>query len=235
MGQRISSLINEYGSGESCFFMTDITINRTDGFYDEPGESLSLGELHLFETPSLMERKSFPLTGVSRLQWEIRDAIEIPAKVDGIECIVKSKEAFDVAHVHLDCRKMRAEQSGHRYSCTIDTFGARMQLTLSWILIEIPSESRLTSDDAELAGRLNDEAISLTRRYEQTGELSDIDKAIASLEKAIELTFHGSINLPVRLNNLGTAYKCRFERLGELPVEWGDSEMQSPERTCQTR
>ncbi|TFK24032.1 hypothetical protein FA15DRAFT_742899, partial [Coprinopsis marcescibilis] len=58
---------------------------------------------------------------------------------------------------------------------------------------------------------------SFNSRFERTGDLPDIGKAIASLERAVELTPPGHADLPARLHNLGSSLRSRFERTGDLP------------------
>ncbi|TFK16878.1 hypothetical protein FA15DRAFT_676472 [Coprinopsis marcescibilis] len=68
--------------------------------------------------------------------------------------------------------------------------------------------------DAGLPALLNNVGSSFKSPFEQTGNPSDIDEVIASLERAVELTPPGHAGLPAVLNNLGSSFKSRFERTG---------------------
>jgi tetratricopeptide (TPR) repeat protein len=46
--------------------------------------------------------------------------------------------------------------------------------------------------------------------------MGDIEKAISSLEDAVQFTPDGHADKPARLNNLGNSLLTRFERLGEM-------------------
>jgi len=64
---------------------------------------------------------------------------------------------------------------------------------------------------------LNNLGTGLSERYARTGELPDLQRAIASWERAVGETPPGSPDLPSRLNNLGTGLRERYARTGELP------------------
>ncbi|KAJ7084108.1 CHAT domain-containing protein [Mycena epipterygia] len=64
--------------------------------------------------------------------------------------------------------------------------------------------------------RLNNLGISLSRQFEQLGDLSNLSKSIMVFEDAVQLTPDGHPDKPGRLNNLGTSLLGRFERLGDL-------------------
>ncbi|KAF8960972.1 CHAT domain-containing protein [Flammula alnicola] len=57
---------------------------------------------------------------------------------------------------------------------------------------------------------------SYSRRFEHTGNLHDIDRAISHHQSAIESTSSGHANLPTCFSNLGNSYLCRFEHTGDL-------------------
>ncbi|KAF9070245.1 TPR-like protein [Rhodocollybia butyracea] len=54
----------------------------------------------------------------------------------------------------------------------------------------------------------------MRRRFEQRGELADIDKAINFLEMSVELTPDGDPDKPSSLSALGSAFQSRFRHLG---------------------
>ncbi|KZV67447.1 hypothetical protein PENSPDRAFT_583974, partial [Peniophora sp. CONT] len=53
-------------------------------------------------------------------------------------------------------------------------------------------------------------------RFERTGELKDLELAISSHRRAVELTPDGHPDKPSRFNNLGNSFLTRFKRTGEL-------------------
>ena len=57
---------------------------------------------------------------------------------------------------------------------------------------------------------------SFCRRFERTGELTDIKSAILTLQKAVRLTPDTHPDYPSQLMNLGSIFRCRFEHTGEL-------------------
>jgi CHAT domain-containing protein/tetratricopeptide (TPR) repeat protein len=58
--------------------------------------------------------------------------------------------------------------------------------------------------------------ISLAKRYEHLGELTDIEDAIGNLQNAVQMTKDGHPTKPVYLSCLGHTQRQRFERLGCL-------------------
>ncbi|KAF6746417.1 CHAT domain-containing protein [Ephemerocybe angulata] len=64
--------------------------------------------------------------------------------------------------------------------------------------------------------QLNNLGNFFTRRFQQTGQLSDIAEAISAQREAIDLTPPGHASLSSYLNNLGISINCRFEKTGEL-------------------
>ena len=75
----------------------------------------------------------------------------------------------------------------------------------------------LAADEhAGLPGQLNNLGISFRRRFEHTGDLSDLSEAIRSQQCAVELSPEGHPNLPALLDNLGTSFSRRFKHTGHL-------------------
>jgi tetratricopeptide (TPR) repeat protein len=71
-------------------------------------------------------------------------------------------------------------------------------------------------DHLDYPAWLNNLGISHFYRFEDTGNLQDIDYAISNHQKAVASTPSGHADLSSRLNNLGTSYLCRFEHTGNL-------------------
>ncbi|MEW5873064.1 MAG: tetratricopeptide repeat protein, partial [Chloroflexota bacterium] len=63
---------------------------------------------------------------------------------------------------------------------------------------------------------LNNLGNGLSDRYARTGELADLEQAIAHGQQAVALTPPGSPDLPMYLNNLGNGLRDRYARTGEL-------------------
>jgi hypothetical protein len=65
---------------------------------------------------------------------------------------------------------------------------------------------RLTADGhPDKSSRLNNLGISLSRRFERLGDLSDMNKSVSVMEEAVRLTADGHPDKPSRLNNLGNS------------------------------
>ena len=60
------------------------------------------------------------------------------------------------------------------------------------------------------------QAIGLIIRFENLGNISDLEKATAMLRKAIISTPLSSPDRPLMLTSLGNSYQCRYERFGDL-------------------
>ncbi|KAJ7084084.1 CHAT domain-containing protein [Mycena epipterygia] len=71
-------------------------------------------------------------------------------------------------------------------------------------------------DDPRSVTYLADLGNSLFCRFEQLGDLSDLNKSIMMFEDAVQLTPDGHPDKPAMLNNLGNSLFCHFERLGDL-------------------
>ena len=63
---------------------------------------------------------------------------------------------------------------------------------------------------------LHNQGIELRTRFENLGLISDLEKAIAMLRKAIIYTPLNSADRPLMLSNLGDSYLIRYERFGDL-------------------
>ena len=73
-------------------------------------------------------------------------------------------------------------------------------------------------------GNPDDVAITMERlgagqlhRFEQMGNLCDLEEAFSYRERAVELTDEGHANKSGYLCNLSSSQRIRFERLGDLP------------------
>ncbi|TEB25872.1 hypothetical protein FA13DRAFT_1896442 [Coprinellus micaceus] len=68
----------------------------------------------------------------------------------------------------------------------------------------------------DLPSRLYNLGNSFQRRFERTGELSDIARAISVHMQAVDLAPEGHVDRPAAFNNLGNSYQIRFEQTGTL-------------------
>ncbi|KAG9082075.1 hypothetical protein FRC07_014317, partial [Ceratobasidium sp. 392] len=57
---------------------------------------------------------------------------------------------------------------------------------------------------------------SCSRRFEQQGDIADIDKTIICQARSVQLAPDGHPDMPGLLSNLGSSWLCRFKRLGDL-------------------
>ncbi|KAJ7245568.1 CHAT domain-containing protein [Mycena rebaudengoi] len=63
---------------------------------------------------------------------------------------------------------------------------------------------------------LNTLGNSLSRRFEQLGDLNDLNQSVLRLEASVTLTPDGHPDKPSRLNDLGNSRSRRFKQLGDL-------------------
>ena len=62
----------------------------------------------------------------------------------------------------------------------------------------------------------NDLGMSLAARFEQQGDLGDMNKSVLMFDHEVQLIPDGHPNKPSQLNNLGISLSRRFGRLGDL-------------------
>lgn len=71
-------------------------------------------------------------------------------------------------------------------------------------------------DKWEIADYLSDMGISLSRRFECLGNVSDIDEAVLTFRNAVQLTSYDNPNKALSFDNLGRALMYRFNHLGNV-------------------
>ena len=71
-------------------------------------------------------------------------------------------------------------------------------------------------DHPDRAMYLNNLGIALQSRFERTGSMDDLDRAITTNEQAVASTPDDHPNRAMYLNNLGNALQRRFERTGSM-------------------
>ncbi|KAJ7121060.1 hypothetical protein C8R44DRAFT_853366 [Mycena epipterygia] len=71
-------------------------------------------------------------------------------------------------------------------------------------------------DNPEDAKYCGDLGVAFKHRFEQLGDLSDINKSLITLQRAVNLSSDNDPNKVVFLNNFGNSLCCRFQRLGDL-------------------
>ncbi|KAJ6548811.1 CHAT domain-containing protein [Mycena capillaripes] len=71
-------------------------------------------------------------------------------------------------------------------------------------------------DVPENTAYLGDHGIALYHRFEELGDVNDINEAVAIQKEAIGLTPDEDTNKPAMLNNLGNSLELRFQRFGGL-------------------
>ncbi|KAF6747870.1 CHAT domain-containing protein [Ephemerocybe angulata] len=219
MGQQNSSLVTDNSSGKNCLQMTDINVELTDSINDHKTSlDLNLTELWVFGISGSAEGKRFPLLNNLPGRWKMKGYVELPLGVDGIDCVVKCDEGEDVGFVHLDVSEMRSSKIQHQsgFSQKMEISDGEGQLTISYGVVEIPSEDISAASDPQVAANLFNHGIDWMLRFQRTGELSDITEAISVLQKAVDTTPVGHVSLPSRLTNLGNSFMYRFQRTGDL-------------------
>ncbi|THU88185.1 hypothetical protein K435DRAFT_969583 [Dendrothele bispora CBS 962.96] len=86
--------------------------------------------------------------------------------------------------------------------------GSNLKASLVQGLSDIESKAKVNE--------LHSSAIQLMELFQQSGDWTAIDNAVELMEEVIKLTPDGHADKAERLNNLRTAFSCRFERLGKL-------------------
>ncbi|KAF5331233.1 hypothetical protein D9611_013063 [Ephemerocybe angulata] len=214
MGQQ-SSLVTDHAPGRSRLLMTDIVFECTDRI-EGAGTSLNLANLCVLEAPGLEDAKNYKLVSASAGCWEVDGFIEIDPATDSMDCILKSDVGEDVGFLHLDVKEVRGagSSSENELSRKVEMCDEQIDLTMRWKNADTQLESIRVDDD--VAAQLNNDAASLWRNFEQTGELPTLNDAISFVRQAVDLTPQGHADLPSRLSNLGGMLCRRFERTGEL-------------------
>jgi Tetratricopeptide repeat len=72
------------------------------------------------------------------------------------------------------------------------------------------------ADHPDLPTMLNNLGNVLERRYECTGQVTDLEMAIEKAEEAVGLAPSDHPDLAVWLNNLGNVLEIRYERTGQV-------------------
>jgi hypothetical protein len=70
--------------------------------------------------------------------------------------------------------------------------------------------------ESERGGLLGVVGMKCLHRFERTGSMEDLERAIMANERAVESTPEGHPNRAGRLNNLGNALRSRFEQTGSM-------------------
>ncbi|KAJ3535306.1 hypothetical protein NMY22_g6545 [Coprinellus aureogranulatus] len=89
----------------------------------------------------------------------------------------------------------------------MDTINPRLHFSISW------TAKPLLQDDPTA---LSERGVQLLRLFESTGNLAHLSESISSLERAVQGTPRGSLDMPGRLNKLGGSYLYHFQFSGDL-------------------
>ncbi|KZP34246.1 hypothetical protein FIBSPDRAFT_923792, partial [Athelia psychrophila] len=81
---------------------------------------------------------------------------------------------------------------------------------------EVEEREEINSDISARAESISSVGVSYLARFEQFGDLADLENSVASLQQAVALTADGHPDKPRYLSNVGNGYGMRFERLGAL-------------------
>ncbi|KAF6747008.1 TPR-like protein [Ephemerocybe angulata] len=217
MEQSKKSVVTDDTPAASLIYLTAISFERTDEASSESGEPLILAGLWVSGVPGLEDRKPFAITMTSPNCWEMKRSIELHAKIDVLDCIVKSDKGEKVASLRLDIRKMRTTNNVLRSgrSQQMEMAVDQIQLAMRWDEVNVPPKS-IQVEACDFARQFNTRGAEHLSAFEQTGKLSDIDEAISLLRRVVDLTPLGHYNLPGRLGNLGSSLARRYERIGKL-------------------
>ncbi|KAF6742242.1 CHAT domain-containing protein [Ephemerocybe angulata] len=192
--------------------MTDIVVERTGEIGDDK-PSLNLTSLLVFGIPDFPEGKCFPFVNASSTRWEVRDSIPMPNDVEGIDCIVKGEEGEDEGYTHLSAvRVSRAIMDREsRLTEKIGLSAPGMQLTLSSKVVVMATEA-----NENIAFKFRAVGNEFQTRFENSGNLQDIDYAIIANRSALAFIPLDSANRLNALISLATTLVKRIERTGAL-------------------
>ena len=84
------------------------------------------------------------------------------------------------------------------------------------ITASFDQESAQLDDNTGMLPLLTDVGMLFSRRFDQTGDIFDISKAISVENRLVACTPKGDPNLPGRLANLGISFYTRFECTGDV-------------------
>jgi len=108
----------------------------------------------------------------------------------------------------------RAQEGVARYQQTGDLAALNEAIAAYERILNHPAFSQ--ADERFRLGVWNDAGGAYLRRYWRTGNIADLDKALALWRQALEATPPGSPDRPGFLNNLGIGLSDRYERTGRL-------------------
>jgi tetratricopeptide (TPR) repeat protein len=107
-----------------------------------------------------------------------------------------------------------AQEGEARYRQTRDLAALNEAIAAWERILNHPAFSQ--TDERFRLGSLNDAGGAYLRRYWRTGNIADLDKALALWRQALDATPPSSPDRPGYLNNLGNGLRARYERTGRL-------------------
>ncbi|KZP34252.1 hypothetical protein FIBSPDRAFT_2784 [Athelia psychrophila] len=94
--------------------------------------------------------------------------------------------------------------------------GPQMSQLKRGIPEEVEERGGIDSDISAIADNISSIGVSSLMRFQQLGDLADLENAVANLQQAVALTRDGHPDKAARLKNVGISYDLRFERFGDL-------------------
>jgi tetratricopeptide (TPR) repeat protein len=107
-----------------------------------------------------------------------------------------------------------AQEGEARYRQTRDLAALNEAIAAWEHILNHPAFSQ--TDERFRLGSLNDAGGAYLRRYWRTGNIADLDKALALWRQTVNATPPDSPYRPMFLNNLGEGLRARYERTGRL-------------------
>ncbi|KAJ3543663.1 hypothetical protein NMY22_g3061 [Coprinellus aureogranulatus] len=123
------------------YYLTDFQIERTDSVKDKMSP-LTLTELCITGIPGQEEEVLFALSEISSGLWVVTEVIALPAGVEGIHCVERSKDK-DISFFYLDFKEIGgATQPDCDMRCIVSGGGTTTQFNI----IDMAPESVLPED-----------------------------------------------------------------------------------------
>ncbi|KAF5340622.1 hypothetical protein D9611_007365 [Ephemerocybe angulata] len=116
---------------------------------------------------------------------------------------------------HLETNESSTEPEAFQFASYAYKYMGKHATTCQDKLIDSISFS-LPENHANFAGLLKHLGRAFKRRFERSGDLSDMAEAISVQRRAVELVAEGHSDLPGQLNTHGDTLLHRFERTGDL-------------------
>ncbi|TEB33575.1 hypothetical protein FA13DRAFT_161614 [Coprinellus micaceus] len=173
--------------------------------YGGENGTLSLAEVIVAR---LGDEKSFSLVKVSPRRWRMESSIELPPGVEGVDCVIRTKDLKEIVSVRIGCVEGREEGSPEAiFSKSIQSLDGQLQFLVSWQIIKTVSGAEVGAAGLPSIPDLVKLSETQYNAFRSSGRLIDISKSISVLWRAVDVGSDDSTALPGLLSNLG-GYLC---------------------------